>query len=246
MINQWPDKFYHTSTDTLEKVDPSQLARVGSIGATYAYFLANAGPEEAKWLAEEVLSRHKSQVLTLTRDGVTRASGTDHPPREVETLVQRVRFLGERTARALESIRRLADVNVSPWQEETREFAEAELARIDKLIPPPPASPPADDWEKQAASIILRRLHPGPIDPKNFINRMSDEEYEAWWSVYKESPEATYAYPAMLLYWADGKRNVQEISDLIELEVGKRVTEMLVTCCQLWERLGLVELSTES
>jgi len=75
---------------------------------------------------------------------------------------------------------------------------------------------------------------------------MNDDEYEAWWRVYKESPEATYAYPAMLLYWADGKRSVREISDLIELEVGKRVTEMLVTCCQLWGRLGLVELSTAS
>ena len=246
MINQWPDKFYHTSTDTLEKVDPSQLARVGSIAATYAYFLANAGPQEATWLAEEVLSRHKTRVLTLTRDGVTRAAGTDHPPREVEMLVQRVRLLEERTARALDSIRRLADVDVSSWQAEAREFAEGELARIDKFIPPSTASPPADDLEKQAASIVPRRLCPGPIDPKNFINRMNDEEYEAWWRVYKESPEATYAYPAMLLYWADGKRSVREISDLIELEVGKRVTEMLVTCCQLWGRLGLVELSTPS
>jgi len=28
------------------------------------------------------------------------------------------------------------------------------------------------------------------------------------------------------------------------LETGKRVTELLVTCCRLWDRLGLVELST--
>ena len=75
---------------------------------------------------------------------------------------------------------------------------------------------------------------------------MSDEEHETWWRVYKESPEGTYVYPTLLLYWADGRRNVQEISDLIELETGKRVTEILVTCCRVWQRLGLVELSTAS
>jgi aminopeptidase-like protein len=246
MINQWPDKFYHTSADTLDKVDPSMLARVGSVAATYAYFLADAGPEEAVWLAEEVLSRHKTRVLALTRDGLTRSRGADHSPEDGEMLSRRVRFLQQRAEKALQSILRLADVDVSAWQEEALAFAEAELARIAKLVPLSPAKPPAGAWEQEAASIVLRRLCPGPIDPKNFINRMSDEEHETWWRVYKERPEATYVYPALLLYWADGHRNVQEISDLIELEMGKRVTELLVTCCQLWQRLGLVELSTAS
>jgi len=244
MINQWPDKFYHTSTDTLEKVDPSQLARVGTIAATYAYFLANAGAEAVPWLAEEVLSRHKTRTLALTRDAVTRATGNDQQAENAAKLARRVRFLEERTVRALASIRRLAEVNVSAWQQEAREFAEGELARIDNLVPHSPAKPPAGEWEEEAASIVPQRLCRGPIDPKSFINRMSDDEYEMWWRVYRESPEATYAYPAMLLYWADGQRNVREICDLIELETGKRVTELLVTCCRLWDRLGLVELST--
>ena len=246
MINQWPDKFYHTSTDTLDKVDPAMLTRVGSIAATYAYFLANAGPEEAVWLAEEVLSRHKTRVLALTRDGLARSTGADHSPEDGEMLFRRVRFLQKRAEKALQSIQRLADVDVSAWQEEALDFAEVELARVAKLVPHSPGKPPAGVWEKEATSIVLRRLWPGPIDPKNFINRMSDEEHETWWRVYRESPEGTYVYPAMLLYWADGQRNVQEISDLIELETGKRVTEMLVTCCRLWQRLGLVELSTAS
>ena len=244
MINQWPDKFYHTSTDTLEKVDPSQLARVGTVAATYAYFLANAGTEEVPWLAEEVLSRHKTRILALTRDAVTRATGNDQQGEDAAKLARRVRFLEERTVRALASIRRLADVDVSAWQQEAREFAEGELGRIANLVPHSPPKPQAGEWEEQAASIVPKRLCPGPVDPKNFLNRMSDEEYERWWRVYRESPEATYAYPAMLLYWADGQRNVQEICDLIELETGKRATELLVTCCRLWDRLGLVELST--
>ena len=71
-----------------------------------------------------------------------------------------------------------------------------------------------------------------------------DEEHETWWRIRKPSPEGTHAYPATLLPWAGGQRNVQQISDLIELEAGNRETELLVTCCRIWQRLGLVELST--
>jgi len=242
MINQWPDKFYHTSADTLDKVDPAMLARVGSIAATYAYFLASAGPEEARWLAEEVLSRHKTRVLTLTRDSLTRGTGQDQQGEDAAKLARTLRFLEERAVRALASLARLADVDLSTWQQEARQFAEGELARIDHLLPHSPAKPPSGEWEQEAASIVPKRLCRGPVDPKNFLNRMSDEEYEEWWRVYRGSPEATYAYPAMLLYWADGQRNLQEISDLIELEAGKRVTELLVVCCRIWQRLGLVGL----
>ena len=90
--------------------------------------------------------------------------------------------------------------------------------------------------------MMPRRLHRGPIDLKDYLNKMSEEDWETWWHIYKEHPEATWVYPPFLLYWADGRRNLQEISDLIELETGNRVTKTLVEHCRMWERLGLVEL----
>ena len=51
MIIQWPDRYYHTSEDTLDKVDPKSLHRVGTMAASYAWFLASAGKKSAKWLA---------------------------------------------------------------------------------------------------------------------------------------------------------------------------------------------------
>jgi aminopeptidase YwaD len=244
MLSLWPDKFYHTSTDTLDKVDPAMLARVVSIAATYAYFLASAGPDEAVWLAEEVLSRFKTSVLQTLRDAATHADEVQAPRRGSQTVARRVDFLLQRSEHALGSACRLAEVDLAPWQKEARTFAAGQLATVEKHLSEPRVEPPDDSWEREAATIVPKRLYRGPIDLKNFVNRMSDEEHEMWWHVYKESPEATYAYPALLLYWADGQRNVREIVDLIELETGKRPTELLVTCCRLWQRLGLVELST--
>jgi len=243
MIIQWPDKFYHTSMDTLDKVDPTMLARVGSIAATYAYFLANAGQNEAAWLAEEMLSRFKVRLLTLIRDRVTAAMAGEDSPRDREMLVKRVDFLTERNDQALGSLRRLGEVDVAPWQRQARAFAEAELARVKELIPYSPTEPPTGPWEEAAAEIVPRRLHRGPIDLKDYLHKMNEEDWETWWRIYKEQREATWVYPPLLLYWADGRRNLREISDLIELETGNRVTEMLVKYCRIWEHLGLVEMA---
>jgi len=242
MLNQWPDKFYHTSADTLDKVDPITLARAGTIATTYAYFLANAQSKEAAWLVEEVLSRFKAEVLKCLRDAMTHSDEDQSAQKGSQPVAKRVDFLLQRSERALASLRRLGEIEVSPCQQEAKSFAKGELARVERLISEPRREPPDDRWEREAATIVPSRVCPGPIDLKNFTNKMSDEEYETWWRVYKADPEGTYVYPAMLLYWADGHRNVSEISDLIELETGKRVTELLVTCCRLWERLKLVKL----
>ena len=50
MLLQWPDRFYHTSADTLDKVDPAMLGRVGVAAAAYLWWLATAGPRRpAGW-----------------------------------------------------------------------------------------------------------------------------------------------------------------------------------------------------
>ncbi len=53
----WPDMWYHTSGDTPDKSDATQLKRVVVIGAAAAAFLANAGPEEAPKIIAETSGR---------------------------------------------------------------------------------------------------------------------------------------------------------------------------------------------
>jgi aminopeptidase YwaD len=53
----WPDMWYHTSGDTPDKSDPTQLKRVVVIGTAAASFLANAGPEEAPEIIAETSGR---------------------------------------------------------------------------------------------------------------------------------------------------------------------------------------------
>jgi hypothetical protein len=57
MLIVWPDMWYHTSGDTPDKSDSTQLKRVVVLGAASAVFLAGAGPAEIERLIAEVSMR---------------------------------------------------------------------------------------------------------------------------------------------------------------------------------------------
>ncbi len=75
MLIHWPDKFYHTSEDTPEKVSPDSLARSGALAAVYAYWLAGAGAAEAKWLGHWMIMAAASPARRISRGANARRSG---------------------------------------------------------------------------------------------------------------------------------------------------------------------------
>ncbi|HOW86065.1 MAG TPA: M28 family peptidase [Candidatus Aminicenantes bacterium] len=56
MMIAWPDQWYHTSGDTADKSDPTQLKRVAVIGAAGAYTVAAADAAAASAIAGEIAS----------------------------------------------------------------------------------------------------------------------------------------------------------------------------------------------
>ena len=77
MMIAWPDKWYHTSGDTADKADPTQLKRAAVIGAAGAYTVAGAGPEAAVKIAGEVVSnatRRLGHQLVVSLEALNRAT----------------------------------------------------------------------------------------------------------------------------------------------------------------------------
>ncbi|MFO7733427.1 MAG: M28 family peptidase, partial [Candidatus Aminicenantes bacterium] len=56
MMIAWPDTWYHTSGDTADKADPTQLKRAAIIGAAGAYTVAAADADMAARIAGETVS----------------------------------------------------------------------------------------------------------------------------------------------------------------------------------------------
>jgi len=62
MLIAWPDMWYHTSGDTVDKADATQLKRVAFITSAAAVFLGSAGPRETQIMMAETANRGLSRI----------------------------------------------------------------------------------------------------------------------------------------------------------------------------------------
>jgi len=263
MLIQWPDKFYHTSEDTLDKVDPSMLSVVGQLAATYLYFLAQAGDDEAAWLGHEMVAGYKAELTRAIQAIVSDAfaAGTEQELSKVaQSADVRASFMLRHAREALGSLARLspeAGKVVARLQDEAERFTGGELRLAREAIarrrPAPGVTPHGrsiveeeDEWEAHARHLVPRRLLRGPISARTAASRLSRPDREALYRLRKEHKEAPRAMPVVALYWADGERTLAQIADLVELEIGHRDTEFLVRYFELLDLAELIELKAEA
>jgi hypothetical protein len=240
MLIQWPDRFYHTTADTLDKVSPVSLQRSTALAAAYAYFVANAGPREVAWLAREMNYRFELRQARKLQSAVTAALGGSAP--SGAPWDRRVAFQIDRQVAALESLRRLdPSFDPAPWQAAARAIGEAAWARARDVL---------DDWrsmdvatlaEDDAQQIPVRRYR-GPVSLRPYLRRLPAEEREAAQATLRRHSAFCDLPADVALYWANGARTLAEILDLTELETGVRDAEGLAAYFKLLARLALIDL----
>lgn len=75
MMIDWPDRWYHTSEDHVDKTDPTTLKRVVGIGAAAAYTIASADDEMAIRIAGETASNATARLRHQLARGVEELNG---------------------------------------------------------------------------------------------------------------------------------------------------------------------------
>jgi hypothetical protein len=256
MMIQWPDKFYHTSADTIDKVDPGMLRRVALITATYAYFIANSGAEEALWIASETASREKRAVLQKIHDTVTAASNGDAEA-AAETLLRlrdRADYWTGRATEAVKSTKRLAkkdkrldsaiaalvfDIESSAKAE--RRIAEATMKQLAEARgwALKPRRKRLTKLEKEAEALVPVRKYRGPVSTRQWVRVLSPEDREAFYQ-FGKAHKGSQGLETLAEYWSDGERNLLEVSRLVELESGRSDLAYLVGYFRFLERMGLL------
>ncbi|MCI0396682.1 MAG: M28 family metallopeptidase [Chloroflexi bacterium] len=256
MLIQWPDKFYHTSADTLDKVDPASLARAGTLAAAYAYFIAAAGRDEATWLAHEMTARFQARLAHLAQGHVTEMWAGDAPAATHDSLAlaeRRLAYVLERHQVALHGLARLwseveslaetlASEAAGSVEQQRRRLQQAAGTRLAALGADGMAEPPAeaDEWEQKAATLTPRRLYRGPGSAIGSLSALSPAERADWFNVIRKRPAGGYTLPALAEYWADGRRTALQIVELIEMETGLRDAELVVRWFELLRGLKLL------
>ena len=207
MLIHWPDKFYHTSFDTIDKVDEKELKRVGVIATTYLYFIANMGKKEAEWLARLVTQRAKQRILE--------SSDIDYTV-EIEK-------------KNLDSIKRIENIDVENLKKEIEDLSNFERKNIKVKE------------KKIKKGIIPKRKFIGPISLTKTLLEMPLNEKKK----FTEKMEKYKDFKGTLelaVFWADGNRNIYEISKNVKNEIGKVNTDFLIWYFEFLEKHDLIDI----
>ena len=258
MLIQWPDKYWHTSYDTMDKVDPEMLRRAALVTATYAYFIASAGAAEATWIASETHAREKSRLLERFRGYVEDAvNAPEEIPGAVRLLKTHAAYWEEVAVKAVESAARLAPGDDGVWKtiqtliKDIRQTTKSETKMAAESLNTVLGASGVEakkyrkkrrtKLETEAMAVVPRRLFRGPVSTRYWDRKLSLVEREGLRKLGKDHPLGR-GVGTSAMYWTDGVRSLHEISELVRLERGVTDLEYLVAWYGYLERMGLVGL----
>ncbi len=228
---------HHNSMDTIEKVDPRSLRELSFIHAIYLYFIANAGMEEVPFIAGLTFDRGIKVIADKTgemRERIASAGDGRSLGKTLAEGMEAVAFYTDLQEEALRSIVRIVPADkkakareyLAPYIRKTDELgavlmgqcrdAAAEKAKSESLQIVMPAKQDGA-WEKEAATLIPTRFQPATL----FLEEIPPSE----WKEITSSPHwwAATNWASASYWWVDGKRNLNEIRKLCELEAGKPI-----------------------
>ena len=193
MLIQWPDKFYHTSEDTPDKVDPDMLKVAGTLTGTYLHFSATMEAEKAEWLATEIVSLFPFELYDTVSDIVATAGDI---PTARRLITKRTTFLKQQRLKDLQTLKlfigcdtvfdeitskanKYFDESVKQYQ--TKGFcdlkAKHQLQSADSQHGP--FHTLEEQWESQAKNMVPGKLLAGPVSSK-FKDGMPQVLQDKW------------------------------------------------------------------
>ena len=267
MIIHWPDLYYHTSLDTIDKVSAEELKRVVVMTSTYAYFLANAGYEECLWLANQVATEGRKNILSTVQDELSQLMGKENRSKTPERIVKNLKEMEERVSYVLNrEIEALWSINkIVPKKEkqmfnaylrsletDVKRLAGKELERIRQAVEmyckalgygelSAFKKPRLKKDEKMAAAMIPRRIYRGPISMDLALEKMTEEERVAYQKMMLKKKKF-WTTLDLAVYWTNGVKNLLEISRLVKQEAGKIDLEFLIDYFRIISKYGLIEV----
>lgn len=208
LLIQWPDRYYHSDLDTPDRCDPASLAHAARIAATYAAFVACAGPDDVRALVGAVGRGARRRLLAALDAGdPVRAARAERLRGEMALA-----SLGRLAEGAGDGMAAVLAEALPPAVDELEGFFEAEIQ---------PGLPAAARSEVPRDGRVPVRLQRSPLVPMRTLQPGADTSPPA-------SREALLALDAAMpggsaavdVAWfaCDGRRTVGEIAALLRDE----------------------------
>jgi hypothetical protein len=256
MMIVWPDQWYHTSGDRVDKSDPTQLKRVAAIGAAAAYTVANADDDMAIKIASETVSngaRRLGHELVRGLEALNQAPA-DKLAEAYKTARMYIKAAAMNEAATLDTVTELADDtkrvggHVAALKKSVESLRAAHLATLDAHMRQRAAfwkvEPVKTVWsemEQKAAKIVPRPTarvkENGYRGYSEFINAVPADKK-------KEFPydRRTVGNTRELNLLINGKNSVLDIQHLLDAQSkNKSDLNAIFNYLQILKLAGLIE-----
>lgn len=268
MLLQWPDLYYHTSMDTIDKVSEDSLKRVGWITTVAALKLANAERIDVLFLAYETAQKGSTRIAEASIDAVKTLKNKTEQLRfedDKTSLAKeiakaaayyrsKIEHIVTREQQAVRSVKRLGDypelasllekycqeiVNHGAREEQKLEEALAFIAKTAAITLP--VKPEEAHSEQELRELVPKRLFKGSLSADRLRESLSEEEYE-WYEKIDEADIDFYKKRLEVVNFMDGIRTAHDILVAISAEYSPAESEHLLRFLKDLEKSKLIAL----
>jgi aminopeptidase YwaD len=235
-LTQWPDLFYHTSMDTIDKVSEDSLRRVGLAAATSVLTLADADTDVIHELSSLTASEGMKRISHAVGEAAKKLFSLKSKPAEARRAVDfhtmRLKHIITREEEAVRSVARLDDMVgddgfVESQIASVREHGSNELSRLSEIISGSLSGGSRSRSRKKAGSragsraraIVPKRRFRGTIDTDLILDELGEEDY-GWYRRMGEKDSLFSKKMYEIVNLMDGKRDLSEITDFVSAEYG--------------------------
>lgn len=242
MLIQWPDKYYHTSGDTVENVSPDVLKRIAITTCAYAYTCALAYEQDLVWISGVAGRALRKRVI----DEIHAYATSD--ARKWISMDYKAGVLLEHGKDVLRSVARLQPsgkgliprirTEIRAFNQTIRREVALTSVTMGKAGPGRRRTPQKLGTRGTA---VVRRLYPGPAYMDVVLRQVSSRSRARYRRAMGKEKDG-YMLQMLALYWADGTRTINEIVRLVAAESGRTNPEFIRLCFELLEEAGFVAL----
>lgn len=263
MLIQWPDLYYHTSMDSIDKVSEASLKRVGWITTVAALTLANATAEDAIFMANLVrwegiarLQKASKEAADLVQKANNAHAMNSELSEKITTIAlnykDKIEHIVCREKRAIESVKRLwnnseVEELIARFMEDIDHCGQLEIARFEENLAHAakragailPTQYEETEVTREAKNLIPKRLFKGTLNSNILKRELGEKEYEWYEEITKKDKDFSKKTYEILNYM-DGKRTAYDITKAVSAEYSQTNLEHVLKFMRDLQKINLL------
>ena len=265
MLLQWPDLYYHSSMDSIDKVSENSLKRVGWIATVAALTLANATVGDAifmanltRWGAMTRLREAAEEAVTTLfqkKNSFDSAELAEELAKTAFNFKNKVEHIVWREKKAINSVKRLGgspelENIIAKYTEDIERYSQLEIERFKETLAHAtkiakitlPTQLKESEAAREAKSLTPKRLFKGPLNLDALKKALGEKEYE-WYEKIGKKDKGFRKKTYEILNFMDGKRTVYKITRAVSAEYGETSAEHVLKFIRDLEKANFVSLA---